>query len=318
MDTVISKICLKLILGAFDDNEALLIFRGLLPNGIGIPYRDAERGDSDAQYRLGVCYLDGVGVDRSPEKATEWLHKAAQQGHVNAQILYGWGWKDKQEWLIRAYERSSSDLARFVLGYNYFNGRLEKLSNVSRKGHNLLLKINKDFKTAVEQITKAAENGHAASQYFLGCLYGCGAGIEKSYTTAIEWLGKAARQEDKEAQYLLGICYANGLGVNKSHATAVDMFEKAAGNWLSAISHPRTYKNIKDPANRELGLCYCNGTGVKQSYKKAVKHFRKAAGNGDYIAQFYLGVCYEHGLGVKKSSEEADRWFNQAIQGGGK
>ena len=43
-------------------------------------------GDADAQYRLGLLYLDGRGVKQSRNKAKKWLKRAAKQGHQEA----GW------------------------------------------------------------------------------------------------------------------------------------------------------------------------------------------------------------------------------------
>lgn len=44
----------------------------------------AEKGDSDAQYDLGVCYIKGENVIKDDNKAMHWLMKSAEQGNVNA------------------------------------------------------------------------------------------------------------------------------------------------------------------------------------------------------------------------------------------
>ena len=44
----------------------------------------ANRGYNKAQYRLGRCYDDGIGVERSSDEATRWYRKAAEQGDENA------------------------------------------------------------------------------------------------------------------------------------------------------------------------------------------------------------------------------------------
>lgn len=47
----------------------------------------ALKGHSDAQYKLGLCYLNGqLGLDKSYTHAEEWLKKAARQGHKEAQM----------------------------------------------------------------------------------------------------------------------------------------------------------------------------------------------------------------------------------------
>ena len=38
----------------------------------------AEKGDPTAQSNLGVCYRDGVGIEKDQKKAEEWFEKAKQ------------------------------------------------------------------------------------------------------------------------------------------------------------------------------------------------------------------------------------------------
>lgn len=48
--------------------------------------RAALRGDQEAQYKMGLSYLNGqLGLDRSYSHAEKWLEQAAHQGHFNAQ-----------------------------------------------------------------------------------------------------------------------------------------------------------------------------------------------------------------------------------------
>lgn len=45
---------------------------------------DAERGDLDAQYSLGVMYHKGSGVTKNNKEAEFWLQKVARRGDLNA------------------------------------------------------------------------------------------------------------------------------------------------------------------------------------------------------------------------------------------
>ncbi len=51
--------------------------------------RGAKRGDADAQYGLGVLYLDGKATPKDPAESTRWFLAAAGQGHINAQFNLG-------------------------------------------------------------------------------------------------------------------------------------------------------------------------------------------------------------------------------------
>lgn len=44
----------------------------------------ADQGNAIAQYKLGICYYNGIGVNKNKEKAMELVHKAAEQGYKQA------------------------------------------------------------------------------------------------------------------------------------------------------------------------------------------------------------------------------------------
>ena len=51
---------------------------------------DAKKGDAEAQFRLGVLYEEGDGVEKDFEKAVKLYRLAADQGHTMAQGNLGW------------------------------------------------------------------------------------------------------------------------------------------------------------------------------------------------------------------------------------
>lgn len=46
----------------------------------------AETGDPDAQYIVGVVLAQGYVDQPDPEAGASWLHRAAEQGHIQAQL----------------------------------------------------------------------------------------------------------------------------------------------------------------------------------------------------------------------------------------
>ena len=44
----------------------------------------AEQGHAQAQFNLGVCYALGNGVPQSYTEAVKWFRKAAEQGQAEA------------------------------------------------------------------------------------------------------------------------------------------------------------------------------------------------------------------------------------------
>lgn len=59
----------------------------------------ALANDADAQWDLAVCYAQGNGVERSNEKAFEWVCRAAENGHEGA-----------AHYVISAYENGKEEL----------------------------------------------------------------------------------------------------------------------------------------------------------------------------------------------------------------
>lgn len=52
-------------------------------------FRAAEQGYADAQFNLGLLYINGEGVPQDIAHAVELFQKAAEQGHVDAQNNLG-------------------------------------------------------------------------------------------------------------------------------------------------------------------------------------------------------------------------------------
>ena len=103
----------------------------------GNPFRvpslrtDAEQGDADAQFNLGVMYDIGQGVLQDDAEAVRWYRLAAEQGDATAQYnlgnMYANGegvLKDAAEavrWYRLAAEQGDAT-AQFNLGVSYDNG----------------------------------------------------------------------------------------------------------------------------------------------------------------------------------------------------
>ena len=67
----------------------------------------AEQGSAEAQYNMGLLYLDGHGVPQSTAEAANWFRRAAEQDYTQAQhnlgAMYGSGQGVKRDY-IQAYK----------------------------------------------------------------------------------------------------------------------------------------------------------------------------------------------------------------------
>ena len=138
--------------------------------------------------------------------------------------------------------------------------------------------VDVNYKKAIEWYEKAAEQGDADAQNYLGSIHYNG----KNYKKAIEWYEIAAEQGDAHAQYNLGAIYQRGQGVERDYKKAAEWFEKAANHGHVDAQHI-------------AGIMYYHGRGVDVNYKKAVEWFEKAAEQGHAKARRAL-----HALGLPK------------------
>ena len=134
----------------------------------------------------------------------------------------------------------------------------------------------REYKQALEWFKKAANQGNATAQYYLGEMYDTGYyGVTQDYTKAVEWYQKAANQGNTTAQVRLGYIHKNGNGVTQDYVKAVEWYQKAA-NQGDAY------------AQNNLGLMYENGNGVTKDYTKALEWYQKAANQGNASAKTNL------------------------------
>ena len=86
----------------------------------------AEQGNAEAQFHLGRCFFDGVGVGRASwaEAAAWWAKAASEGGHRESQYKLGWmhfnGFRDEKK--TAEYVRPSS---RFVFRRTFFASSLD-------------------------------------------------------------------------------------------------------------------------------------------------------------------------------------------------
>lgn len=160
---------------------------------------------------------------------------------------------------------------------------------------------NKDYKTAADYWSQAAEQGHAKSQYALGECYSKGLGVKVDKQQAFSLFKAAAKGGIDYAQVELGLCYLNGIGTQQNDAEAFKWLSKAA-------------KQKCSDAYPHLGLCYYKGYGTKVNYDKAVKYLLPDAEKNNDIAQTILAQVYLDEQNPQRSPSEALKWLDKAAE----
>ncbi len=193
-------------------------------------FKAAEVGHVGAQVRLGEMYTQGLGVRTDAQEAIGWYRKAADQG--SREGMYG---------LAQSYAMGRGGL---------------------------------DEAEAFAWLRKAAEGGHSNAQAWLASWYQTGGsgGVQRNDAEAFKWYLRAAEQGNVMAVDSLAAIYAEGRGVPANQTEAAKWYRKGA-------------EGSSPFAAYELGRRYAHGIGVDQDDDEAIKWFRSAAKQGIGAAQ---------------------------------
>jgi len=145
----------------------------------------ATGGNPEAQFRLGMMYLQGRGVAADRTMAMRWFKLAIEQHHIGASIAMAHFLLDK------ANPHYDPDRALALLrdvGQQGVTEAQADLGQLYRKGGG----VSQDFDEARHWYQLAAAKGDIASQAGLGELYRYGYGVAQSYPRAYMWFSLAA------------------------------------------------------------------------------------------------------------------------------
>lgn len=291
----------------------------------------AARRDRDALFELGQCYAEGRGVIRNMPEAVDWIRRAAELGHVDAQHVLGQIFSNGI-----GKVRDFSDPMRLYAG-------VEDVGPQSN--HSLLfpagINIERNEEEGYRWLERAAAAGHPFAQLDLAqrFLYGWSGG-QPDIPRAVELLKASAKQDCSKAHVVLsrmllegklvardpkagvehlraaaelgnpdaagelGVLLASGTDVAADPVEAVLWFEKAV-----ARNHSSSALNLANMCLR--------GQGCPQNFNKAAGLYRKAIKLGRYAqAQWRLGSLHESGRGVEQDPFEASELYRQAAEQG--
>ncbi len=206
-------------------------------NGLGLPYdatqgriwlqRSANRGYDKAQFELGQLYIAGQQIEKNLDQGIRWLLSAARQGHAGAQFSYG-----------LLYQQDKVPLSSNLMAV-YQQTQSQEFN----------------FQQAAKWYRTAADQNHGAAQNNLAWLYLIGKGVEQSDALAIKWYTDAANQGVIDAQYNLGLLYEQGRGAPLDLQEALFWHSKAADQgYLSSQQRLPVLQQKIDESNSNLML----------------------------------------------------------------
>lgn len=238
----------------------------------------AASGNKEAQYILGVMYLDGNEFNKDDEKAVRWWSHAANNNHKPAY----------QKLLELASAKGNSD-AQNSLGVMYKYG----------------YQVEQNYQSSFEWFAKSAKQKNPTGQYNLALMYEAGYSDNnekdqnKLYSKALELYRLAAASGSAEAMNNIGVYYTNGYSIEENKEEAFKWYERSAAKKYYLAEY-------------NLGNVYYRGAGVEQDYFKAFNWYKKSADQGFSNAMFSLATLYSKGLGVRVNDKEAFNWYEKA------
>ena len=140
----------------------------------------AEKGHKKAQYRLGVCYDKGRGVEEDNTKAFQWYAKAAAQGHAKAQYQLGRCYKKGKgtkadmakaiEYFTKSAKQGNAE-AQMALAKCYLKGQGVAASKDKAKSWaTKAIRDDEDGDEVLEELRKDAAAGDATAKQMLKLL----------------------------------------------------------------------------------------------------------------------------------------------------
>lgn len=291
----------------------------------------AKHGNPDAAFNLAILYEEGHGVAPDPKKAWDWYSAAAVRGHPQAAAARerfaesrGGAAMGVPQRSVRRFDTprdappplGTPGVAGFEAAVDAYARRryawaaeqflpLAEAGNVDAQiylGHMYdrgMGTVPSDLTKAIPWYRKAAEQGDAGAQYWLGWLYRSdrfdGQGRQlNDYAASVRWLTAAAEQGHPDAQLELGNAYREGRGVVRDDAQR--------NRWY------QTSHKTKEGVNRLLQQPQCAAVaGIpvfamvyaacnRGDEGKTSRQLTVLAKQGNAQAQNWLGYLYFWGL----------------------
>jgi TPR repeat protein len=282
----------------------VLIDRGRDREAMKALQHAADAGSSEANHRLGLVFAEGlVGVARNDQRGAEYFDKAANAGHLRAQInlgilyLRGQGVTrdlvQARAWLEKA-AATDDPSALYALGR-----AMEEHDD----------RIMADSVRAADLYRRAAMKGHALAALRYGLALVDGLGVKRDPTGAQTWLLQANDSGVPEAALALGDLSAR-TPASRDKAANEKIVQRAVA-WFEVAARAGV-----PSAQFKLANAYFAGAGIARDPAQALAWYGRAAQQGLPEAEHALGVMLMGGVGGTPDPVEGYKWLVLAEAGG--
>ena len=278
--------------------------------------------DSDAEWCMAQCYMNGTGTLKNEALAYPMYIKAAEEGKVEAQVKLCVAYFHGNEFLPKDYNECArwgeaalaqgNKSVRFEIAYSSSeigeHDRAKELYlELSGEGNSAAMNNYacelSDQKEKAEWFQKSADAGSDYGMWNIAKFYRDGTGVEKDVEKALQLFTKAAEKGCKGAIEDLAWMYRYGKGV--------DIDGEEAVKWYKMAVDKGYHEHLLD-----LALLYHDGIIVNKDVDLALHYYKQAAEKGIEKALLKLGEMYEKGNGVEINTHKAIFWYRKAAAKG--
>lgn len=291
-------------------------------NRLELVLPQAEQGDKEAQFNVGVIYMLGWNTEIDHQQAVYWFEKAAAQNHRSS--LHNLGVHYSEGMGVETDFRKAASYFERAAQMGHTNSMVG-LAHLYQFGNG----VEKDLNKMLYWLEKAGEQENVYAQqdlaeYFLTS--------EINPTKAVYWLEKLVKQNpDEKNELVLANQYLQINQIDKAKSIVEKYLEsdnpesqKAMGSyfiWLgeydrAAKMYEKSAAQGDPSAQHLLGKMYFDGLGVKQDYTKSFDLFLQSANQGFIEAQLDLARSYLLGKGTKRDNQQAIKWLTEVAETG--
>lgn len=256
---------------------------------------------NSSRITLGVKYLNGKDIEPDINVAMSYFEAVEDSGDPE-----GTEFKKKAEKLCAHIKEQFENLREMANGSEANAFAFNELGMIYagyKKYKQFSLVVQKDWNTAVEYFSKAADLSWPDAMDNLGNCYKNGEGVERDIEKAVEWYRKSADCGWPSGQYHYATCLRKGDGVEKDEKAALKLYMKAG-----ASGHGCSLNM--------LGWCAEGSHGMNEDPELAFEWYRLAAESGDAESMYELGRCYKRGYGCEADESIGDEWQKKAKENG--
>ncbi len=164
----------------------------------------AEKGDKDAQMKLGFYYDRALGGESNPEMAAHWYKLSAEQGQPIAQYLLGQMYQLGHLSTQPDYQMAKKCYGDASRTYPAASTALSFIYDT----------VDNDYDNSVKYALKAASDEDAIAKFNLGLVYEYGKGTAVDNTKAFSYYTQAANADYAKAMIQLAGLYYIGVEGN--------------------------------------------------------------------------------------------------------